>query len=70
MRTAPVAALALLLAAAPAAAQRTLEIQRFDAAIVVGRDGGIDVAESIRVHFNGSWNGIYRVIPVKYRTDA
>ncbi len=63
-------ALALLLATTgPAAAQRSLEIHRFDAEISVNTDGSIDVAESFRVRFNGSWNGIYRVIPVKYRTS-
>ncbi len=59
----------LFLTAAPAVAQRTLEIQRFDADISVNPDGSIDVAESFRVRFNGSWNGIYRVIPVKYQTS-
>jgi hypothetical protein len=62
-----VAALLLVLAA-PVAAQRTLQIQRFDADIAVRRDGSIDVSESIQVHFSGSWNGIFRVIPVKYQT--
>jgi hypothetical protein len=70
VRQATIGALALvLLAAAPAAAQRTLDVQRFDADIAVNRDGSIDVAESIRARFSGSWNGIYRVIPVKYRTN-
>jgi hypothetical protein len=59
---------ALLLAVTPAAAQRTLEIQRFDADIRVDLDGSIEVAETIRARFNGSWNGIYRVVPIKYRT--
>jgi hypothetical protein len=58
----------LLLAAAPAAAQRTLEIERFDARITVQLDGNIDVEETIRARFNGSWNGIYRKVPVEYRT--
>jgi len=54
--------------AAPAAAQRTLEIERFDARITVNADGTIDVLESIRAKFTGSWNGIYRKVPVEYRT--
>ncbi len=61
----------LLLAAVwsmPAAAQRSLAIQRFDATILVEGDGGIRVTESIVAQFTGSWNGIYRTIPVKYRT--
>jgi uncharacterized membrane protein len=51
----------------PAAAQRTLTIERFDATIRVNRDASIDVTEAITAHFAGSWNGIYRSIPVKYR---
>lgn len=54
--------------AAPAAAQRSLEIERFDARITVNADGTIDVLESIRAKFTGSWNGIYRKVPVEYRT--
>jgi Predicted membrane protein (DUF2207) len=56
------------IAVTPAAAQRSLVIERFDAAIRVDRDGGVDVAETITARFSGSWNGIYRAIPVKYRT--
>jgi uncharacterized membrane protein len=58
----------LLAAAAPAAAQRTLVIERFDARIDVGRDGTIVVDEIIVPRFTGSWNGIFRTIPVQYRT--
>jgi hypothetical protein len=54
---------------APALAQRSLAIERFAATIQVEPDGGIAVAESIVARFTGSWNGIYRTIPVKYRTD-
>jgi hypothetical protein len=61
--------LALLLsAAAPAAAQRTLVIERFDATIDVGADGTIVVEEVILPRFTGSWNGIFRTIPIQYRT--
>jgi hypothetical protein len=63
------ALLALLFSiAAPAAAQRSLEIERFDARITVNADGTIDVLESLRAKFTGSWNGIYRKVPVEYRT--
>lgn len=54
--------------ASPATAQRTLTIERFDAAIEVSHDGAITVDETIRPRFTGSWNGIYRTIPVQYRT--
>ncbi|HJS46719.1 MAG TPA: DUF2207 domain-containing protein, partial [Gemmatimonadales bacterium] len=59
---------ALLAAAVPAAAQRTLEIPRFDARVDVRRDGSIVVTETITATFTGSWNGIFRAVPVKYRT--
>ncbi len=60
--------LALAAAATPAAAQRSLAIKRFDATIAVNRDGSVDVTETITAHFTGSWNGIYRSVPVVYRT--
>jgi len=58
----------LALVAAPATAQRSLAIKGFDATITVNRDGSIDVTEMITAEFTGSWNGIYRTIPVEYRT--
>jgi uncharacterized protein (TIGR04222 family) len=66
MRANLVAALALV--ATPAWAQRTLAIKSFDAAIRVEQDGTVDVTETITAQFTGSWNGIYRSIPVGYRT--
>ncbi len=60
--------LGLCLIAPPARAQRSLAIKRFDATIVVNRDAAVDVTESITAQFSGSWNGIYRTIPVGYRT--
>jgi len=60
--------LVALATATPAAAQRSLAIKQFDATILVNRDGTIDVTESITARFTGSWNGIYRTIPVEYRT--
>jgi hypothetical protein len=54
--------------ATPAAAQRSYAIQRFDATIQVERDGAIQVTETIVARFSGAWNGIYRTIPVTYRT--
>ncbi len=61
-------ALLLWLLATPAAAQRSLAIERFDAAIAVNRDGSVDVTETITARFTGSWNGIYRTVPVEYHT--
>jgi len=58
----------LLLTAAPVAAQRTLVIQRFEATVEVARDGSVEVEETIVPRFTGSWNGIFRTIPIQYRT--
>ena len=49
-------------------AQRTLVIERFDAVIDVSPDGSIVVEETIVPRFTGTWNGIFRTIPVEYRT--
>jgi uncharacterized membrane protein len=53
---------------ASAAAQRSLVIERFDATIQVSAEGSILVNETIAPRFTGAWNGIYRTIPVEYRT--
>jgi uncharacterized membrane protein len=58
----------LLLGVAPAEAQRTLVIERFEAAIEVLADSTLVVEETIVPRFQGSWNGIFRTIPVQYRT--
>ncbi len=55
-------------APAPILAQRSLSIEAFDATVRVEKSGWIDVREQIQVHFSGSWNGIFRTIPVEYRT--
>jgi uncharacterized membrane protein len=60
--------LMLGLTAPPFQAQRSIAIKRFDAAIVVDRDGSVDVTETVTATFTGSWNGIYRTVPVDYRT--
>ena len=71
-RSAPLATLGALLALAllPAAAsaQRSLAIRSFHADVDVRPDGTVRVVEDIEVEFQGSWNGIYRTIPVQYRT--
>lgn len=59
--------LLLLVAAGPAAA-RELVIESFDVSVKVRTDGIIEVTEVLRPRFTGSWNGIYRTIPVEYRT--
>src|SRR5439155_17197307 len=47
---------------------RSLVMERFDALIRVDADGSITVTETIHPRFTGKWNGIYRTIPVEYRT--
>ena len=69
------AAAALLLLAATAlpgglaAQERLLDIRSFRSEILVRRDGSLHVKETITVRFQGEWNGIYRTIPVQYRTS-
>lgn len=63
------ALLLLALAAWPAAGEaRSWVIERFEADVQVYLDGSIEVVEAIRVRFTGSWNGIFRTIPVEYRS--
>jgi hypothetical protein len=50
------------------AQERSMVVERFDGAVDVRRTGEILVEETIRVRFTGSWNGIYRTIPVQYQT--
>lgn len=49
----------------PAAARSWL-IEDFRAEIHVRRSGEIEVTETLRVRFEGSYNGIFRTIPVQY----
>ena len=62
------AAVCLLAWPVTANAQRTLTIQDFAADIQVGTDGVIGVTETIQARFSGAWNGMYRTIPIEYRT--
>ncbi|MHC4937318.1 MAG: DUF2207 domain-containing protein [Planctomycetota bacterium] len=49
-----------------AAGQRSISFPEFNATVEVGEDASIRVLETIRVQFVGSWNGIFRTIPVNY----
>src|SRR2546425_6247549 len=64
----PLVVLFVTLAATSLSAQRSYSIERFDARIRVNRDASIDVTETITARFVGSYNGLYRTIPVEYRT--
>ncbi|MEA2626276.1 MAG: hypothetical protein QOD06_2321 [Candidatus Binatota bacterium] len=59
---------ALVFSGVEGAGARSLEIQRFDADLTVPPDGVLVVRETIRAHFTGEWNGLYRTIPIEYRT--
>ncbi len=63
----PLVLLFVTLAATSLSAQRSYSIERFDALIRVNRDASIDVTETITARFVGSYNGLYRTIPIKYR---
>jgi uncharacterized membrane protein YgcG len=65
----PLAILLLALSATALQAQRSYSIERFDARIVVNRDASIDVTETITAKFVGSYNGLFRTIPIEYRTS-
>jgi len=55
--------------ASPVAGQaKALIIEQFDAEIDVMPSGRIQVREAIRFRFTGSWNGVFRDIPVRYET--
>ncbi len=58
----------LFVALATPGAARSLVIQRFDVRVEVRPDGSIVVTEIIEPRFNGKWNGLYRNIPVEYKT--
>jgi Predicted membrane protein (DUF2207) len=53
--------------ASPAFA-RQLQIQKFNAEIIVEPDSSLGVTETIEANFIGVWHGLYRTIPVEYVT--
>lgn len=70
LAAATVALLAFASAADLPAQQRSLDIRQMDARIIVTRAGDVNVTERFVVQFNGSWNGMYRSIPVEYEGPA
>jgi len=65
------ASLASLLPASAAAPAplRSWVVANFHADIQVHRDGRTEVRETIQVRFDGSYNGIFRTIPIVYRNS-
>ena len=49
---------------------RSWHIEEFHSDIRVLKTGAVEVTERIRVRFDGSFNGIYRTIPIEYRDAA
>ena len=49
---------------------RSWHIEEFHSDIRVLKTGAVEVSERIRVRFDGSFNGIYRSIPIEYRDAA
>jgi len=71
----PATALVALLLVAPiwggaAAAERRLEITRFAMAAEVQPDGLVRVREHLTARFTGSWNGLWRRIPLLVNRDG
>jgi uncharacterized membrane protein YgcG len=51
------------------AEERSIVIEDFAAGITVAESALIEVTETLRLRFTGSWNGIHRRIPVRYVND-
>src|SRR5690606_20014633 len=51
---------AVLLAGPGVAAQKALHVERFHADVTVREDSVLEVQETLRVRFDGAWNGLLR----------
>ncbi|HEV7591303.1 MAG TPA: DUF2207 domain-containing protein [Longimicrobium sp.] len=60
--------LAAALAAPAALHARDIVIRDYQSDVVVNRDGTTDVTETLRVYFEGSWNGIFRDLSLQHMT--
>jgi uncharacterized membrane protein YgcG len=49
---------------------RSWHIEDFHAEVHVQRSGDVEVVETLKVRFEGSYNGIFRTIPIQYTTRA
>jgi hypothetical protein len=54
----------------PEPTARSWHIEDFHSEIQVLRSGAVEVSERLAVRFEGSYNGIFRTIPIEYRTRA
>jgi Predicted membrane protein (DUF2207) len=60
--------LAATLAAPAALHARDITIRDYQSDVVVNRDGTTVVTETLRVYFEGSWNGIFRDLSLQHKT--
>ncbi len=60
----------LAVAPAPALERKSWTIANFEVVLAVEPDGTLRVTETIQPRFVGAWNGIYRTVPVDYRTPT
>lgn len=60
--------LAAALASPAALHARDITIRDYRSDVVVNRDGTTDVTETLRVYFEGSWNGIFRDLSLQHMT--
>lgn len=67
-RPALLALVAVTLTCLPAQAQRSIVLEEFRSEIVVRPDASIEVTETLRPRFAGSWNGLLRDISLEHRT--
>ncbi len=49
-------------------AQRSLVLESFDTELRVEPDGDVQVTETLRPRFRGSWNGLYRNLSLEHQT--
>src|SRR6266436_3031381 len=63
----PLVLLFVALSTTSLSAQRSYSIEGFHAQLRVNRDASTDVIETITARFVGSYNGLFRTIPIKYR---
>jgi len=66
LRTRVLSALFLLVLPAIPAVARNYRVADFHSTIAVDKNGGVVVTERITFVFSGSYNGVYRTIPVEY----
>lgn len=58
-----IALIALGVALADEAQARSIQIEHMDVELTVDRDGAVSARETLRVRFEGKWNGIFRTLP-------